>query len=181
MIKDLKINQEMERLEYAVENDFVCTSEGQCYPVEKLEVYHIMQGVIKNWNECNKELQLSVQTDEVQVGTRTKLKEVLDEILLKIVDDSAPSVGSDDTVIDLETDAELILMAIKQLHNKYGVRHAKLNNYKYGEYEIKLIKEEDIEKLNRGGYSTDDWGRIYFILTGKFQKQRADDSEDIAE
>ena len=58
MIKNLTINQEMERLEYAVENDFVCSSEGQCYPVEKLEVYHIMQGVIKNWNENNKELQL---------------------------------------------------------------------------------------------------------------------------
>ncbi len=59
MIENLTINQEEQRLEYAINGEnTVCGDNGECHNIEKLELYEIMKGVIKNWNENNKDLQL---------------------------------------------------------------------------------------------------------------------------
>lgn len=60
MIKNLRINQETKSLEYAVENMVAVCNGDECFqmPPEKIEVYKLMQKVIKNWNENNPRLQL---------------------------------------------------------------------------------------------------------------------------
>lgn len=110
------------------------------------------------------------------MNTRSKLKSVLEDILLKIEDDNAPSVGGDDTVIDLETDANLIILAVTQLHNKYGARRAHRDNL---DYDGVIITKEQVQDQNRGGYSVSDWNRIFKTLTGEKYVETSYDSGDI--
>ena len=58
MIEGLVINQEKKRLEY-ISKDMVC-GDNYCGPIEKFEVYNILKGVVKNWNENNKETGLKI-------------------------------------------------------------------------------------------------------------------------
>ena len=98
--------------------------------------------------------------------TRDKTKSALVDILVRIVSDDAPSIGSDDTLIDLETDAKLTILALRQLHNKLNHGAAKRNGY---EFSPKPICECEIESCFRGGYDSDFKHHLKSVLLHKFE------------
>lgn len=85
--------------------------------------------------------------------TRDKTHEALKDIIGCISSDIPSTVGSDDTCIDIETDARLIILAMKQIHNKFGRKGAIRRGT---EFTATPIYEHEIDELKRGGYSVDE-------------------------
>ena len=85
-----------------------------------------------------------------------KLREVLDDIL-KAVEDKK-SLGYFDSLIDIETHANLIILA----RNRYIDIHNILGGYNSNP---KLhVTKEDIQKQSKGGYSTKEIQHIIDLL-----------------